>query len=177
MFPRHEEGGLATYRAALVQNQHLTVLAEVGRIFIMLSVSFAAILAGNRYVGLKPEILMSSSRFSYFMGLYVVVQAKCKCTVHGTVSRMWNCYKMSDIRQTNVKFCHVESELRLLQDPLQQSKATYFITIICLLPNSMSLKCVENGSSELHAVCTWARPLPLPRPPTCYGQLFWGTHG
>jgi len=29
MFPRLEEGGLATYRAALVQNQHLTVLAEV----------------------------------------------------------------------------------------------------------------------------------------------------
>lgn len=29
MFPRLEEGGLATYRAALVQNQFLTVLAEV----------------------------------------------------------------------------------------------------------------------------------------------------
>lgn len=29
MFPDLEEGGLATYRAALVQNQHLAVLAEV----------------------------------------------------------------------------------------------------------------------------------------------------
>ena len=29
MFPEIEEGGLATYRAALVQNQHLAVLAEV----------------------------------------------------------------------------------------------------------------------------------------------------
>jgi len=33
MFPRLEEGGLATYRAALVQNQHLTVLAEVGQTY------------------------------------------------------------------------------------------------------------------------------------------------
>lgn len=30
MFPDLEEGGLATYRAALVQNQHLAILAEVG---------------------------------------------------------------------------------------------------------------------------------------------------
>ena len=29
MFPDLEEGGLATYRAALVQNQHLAILAEV----------------------------------------------------------------------------------------------------------------------------------------------------
>ena len=29
MFPDIEEGGLATYRAALVQNQHLAFLAEV----------------------------------------------------------------------------------------------------------------------------------------------------
>ena len=29
MFPDLEEGGLATYRAALVQNQHLSILAEV----------------------------------------------------------------------------------------------------------------------------------------------------
>ena len=29
MFPEIEEGGLATYRAALVQNQHLAVLAQV----------------------------------------------------------------------------------------------------------------------------------------------------
>ena len=29
LFPRLEEGGLATFRAALVQNQHLTVLAQV----------------------------------------------------------------------------------------------------------------------------------------------------
>ena len=29
MFPDLEEGGLATYRAALVQNQHLAVLAGV----------------------------------------------------------------------------------------------------------------------------------------------------
>lgn len=28
-----EEGGLATYRAALVQNQHLAVLAKVGLLF------------------------------------------------------------------------------------------------------------------------------------------------
>ena len=30
MFPDLEEGGLATYRAALVQNQHLAIMAEVG---------------------------------------------------------------------------------------------------------------------------------------------------
>lgn len=30
MFPELEEGGLATYRAAIVQNQHLAVLAKVG---------------------------------------------------------------------------------------------------------------------------------------------------
>ena len=30
MFPDLEEGGLATYRAALVQNQHLAILAQVG---------------------------------------------------------------------------------------------------------------------------------------------------
>lgn len=29
MFPDLEEGGLATYRAAIVQNQHLAVLAKV----------------------------------------------------------------------------------------------------------------------------------------------------
>lgn len=29
MFPDLEEGGLATYRGALVQNQHLAILAEV----------------------------------------------------------------------------------------------------------------------------------------------------
>ncbi len=29
MFPDLEEGGLATFRAALVQNQHLAILAEV----------------------------------------------------------------------------------------------------------------------------------------------------
>ena len=29
MFPELSEGGLATYRAAIVQNQHLTVLAKV----------------------------------------------------------------------------------------------------------------------------------------------------
>ena len=29
MFPSLEEGGLATYRAAIVQNQHLAVLAKV----------------------------------------------------------------------------------------------------------------------------------------------------
>ena len=29
LFPEIEEGGLATYRAAIVQNQHLTVLAQV----------------------------------------------------------------------------------------------------------------------------------------------------
>lgn len=29
LFPDIEEGGLATYRAAIVQNQHLTVLAQV----------------------------------------------------------------------------------------------------------------------------------------------------
>lgn len=29
MFPELEEGGLATYRAALVQNQHLAILAQV----------------------------------------------------------------------------------------------------------------------------------------------------
>ena len=29
MFPDLEEGGLATYRAALVQNQHLAILAQV----------------------------------------------------------------------------------------------------------------------------------------------------
>jgi len=37
MFPRLEEGGLATYRAALVQNQHLTVLAEVMSSFLLSS--------------------------------------------------------------------------------------------------------------------------------------------
>ena len=30
LFPGLEEGGLATYRAAIVQNQHLAVLAKVG---------------------------------------------------------------------------------------------------------------------------------------------------
>jgi len=35
MFPRLEEGGLATYRAALVQNQHLTVLAEVSGLALL----------------------------------------------------------------------------------------------------------------------------------------------
>ena len=30
MFPKLEEGGLATYRASLVQNQHLAILAGVG---------------------------------------------------------------------------------------------------------------------------------------------------
>ena len=30
MFPSLEEGGLATYRAAIVQNQHLAILAKVG---------------------------------------------------------------------------------------------------------------------------------------------------
>ena len=30
MFPGLEEGGLATYRSALVQNKHLAVLAKVG---------------------------------------------------------------------------------------------------------------------------------------------------
>ena len=30
LFPDLEEGGLASYRVALVQNQHLTVLARVG---------------------------------------------------------------------------------------------------------------------------------------------------
>lgn len=29
MFPDLEEGGLATYRAAIVQNQHLALLAKV----------------------------------------------------------------------------------------------------------------------------------------------------
>ena len=29
MFPDLEEGGLATYRAALVQNHHLAILAQV----------------------------------------------------------------------------------------------------------------------------------------------------
>lgn len=29
IFPDLEEGGLATYRAAIVQNQHLAVLAQV----------------------------------------------------------------------------------------------------------------------------------------------------
>jgi len=29
LFPDVEEGGLATYRAAIVQNQHLAVLAQV----------------------------------------------------------------------------------------------------------------------------------------------------
>ena len=31
MFPDLEEGGLATYRAALVQNQHLAILAQVDK--------------------------------------------------------------------------------------------------------------------------------------------------
>lgn len=35
MFPDLEEGGLATYRAAIVQNQHLAVLAKVGLNFYM----------------------------------------------------------------------------------------------------------------------------------------------
>lgn len=30
LFPDLEEGGLATYRAAIVQNQHLAVMAKVG---------------------------------------------------------------------------------------------------------------------------------------------------
>ena len=29
LFPEIEEGGLATYRAAIVQNQHLTIMAQV----------------------------------------------------------------------------------------------------------------------------------------------------
>lgn len=34
LFPGLEEGGLATYRAAIVQNQHLAVLAKVNTILI-----------------------------------------------------------------------------------------------------------------------------------------------
>lgn len=37
MFPDLEEGGLATYRAAIVQNQHLAVLAKVILLFVFLS--------------------------------------------------------------------------------------------------------------------------------------------
>lgn len=31
LFPSLEEGGLATYRTAIVQNQHLAMLAKVGQ--------------------------------------------------------------------------------------------------------------------------------------------------
>ena len=34
VFPNLEEGGLATYRAAIVQNQHLTVLAKVQTVLV-----------------------------------------------------------------------------------------------------------------------------------------------
>jgi dsRNA-specific ribonuclease len=39
LFPEIEEGGLATYRAAIVQNQHLTVLAQVCHSYSTLAVS------------------------------------------------------------------------------------------------------------------------------------------
>lgn len=35
LFPEIEEGGLATYRAAIVQNQHLTILAQVSNTFFI----------------------------------------------------------------------------------------------------------------------------------------------
>lgn len=38
MFPDLEEGGLATYRAALVQNQHLAILAQVKLQFFCLEI-------------------------------------------------------------------------------------------------------------------------------------------
>lgn len=41
MFPDLEEGGLATYRSALVQNKHLAVLAKVT------SVSFHSFIDGG----------------------------------------------------------------------------------------------------------------------------------
>lgn len=34
LFPEIEEGGLATYRAAIVQNQHLTIMAQVYTYFM-----------------------------------------------------------------------------------------------------------------------------------------------
>ena len=45
MFPGLSEGGLATYRASIVQNQHLAQLAKVGffLLFLCLFVLFARI--------------------------------------------------------------------------------------------------------------------------------------
>lgn len=37
LFPSLEEGGLATYRTAIVQNQHLAMLAKVGAIHYILT--------------------------------------------------------------------------------------------------------------------------------------------
>ena len=52
MFPDLEEGGLATYRAALVQNQHLAILAEV---------------LGKSLYELKSVLKTKSSKYSGFM--------------------------------------------------------------------------------------------------------------
>ena len=52
MFPDLEEGGLATYRAALVQNQHLAILAEV---------------LGKSLYELKSVLKTKSSKYSGYM--------------------------------------------------------------------------------------------------------------
>ena len=57
MFPDLEEGGLATYRAALVQNQHLAILAEV---------------LGKSLYELKSVLKTKSSKYSGYMHIVFV---------------------------------------------------------------------------------------------------------
>ena len=57
MFPDLEEGGLATYRAALVQNQHLAILAEV--------------LGKSIMIELKSVLKTKSSKYSGFLHCFL----------------------------------------------------------------------------------------------------------
>lgn len=50
LFPEIEEGGLATYRAAIVQNQHLTVLAQVKCLLIALVDRSKLLFVSNLFV-------------------------------------------------------------------------------------------------------------------------------
>ena len=65
MFPKLEEGGLATYSASLVQNQHLAILAGVG---VSLIVKFINIFFKAKLKKLGPNLNLAWTNLKFKVG-------------------------------------------------------------------------------------------------------------